>query len=154
MDTRTTPLDDHIPFNLAAKSLKVSRRTVERMAADGRLEVSEGTTMRSVTRRSLVTALKDDATIAQASQDAAQSLDAGPLLAVLDQLREANEKALEATTEAAALKVQVRQIETAKDAAEAIASTQDALVEVLLNGTRQERRKARKEARRKRQDAP
>ena len=154
MDTHTTPSDEHVPYNMAAKALGVSRRTVERMASDGRLEVSEGATRRSVTRRSLVTALEEGATLAQGSQDTAQGHEGATVLAVLDQLKEAHEKALEATTEAAGLKVQLRQIEAAKDEAEAIASRQDALVEILLNGTRRERRRARKEARRTRQDAP
>jgi len=58
---RLAPLDDRVPFDLAAKALNVSRRTVERMVSDGRLErdttATDAATVARVTRRSLVAAL-------------------------------------------------------------------------------------------------
>ena len=59
---------------------------------------------------------------------------------MLDQIRQANDATVEARSELAELRVTVRQIEDGS-------ATKAALLNTLLNGSRGERRKARKAAR-------
>ena len=108
--------------------------------------------MASVTRLSLNGAMEargqDPATTPRHGHDAAQ-IEGAALLAMLDQISEANNKAMEAISEAAELKIQLRQIEAAAEDREQATEAMNELVDRMVHGSRRERREARREARRR-----
>lgn len=150
MSTDTTPDDNQIPFDLAARALRCSRRTVERMIERGQLERADGAPVASVTRQSLARLIdgKNIETPELTRQSAAGApIDGAALIAVFDQIREANERALEAIRESSDLRVQLRQIEAAEADRVRVIDERDQLIERLVNGSRRERRAARRLAR-------
>lgn len=142
---RLTAADDRIPYSLAASALGVSRRTIERMVSDGRLErdttATDAAHVARVSRRSLVaviearreeepsipTAPRHDANVSQPA-----ALDVHALVADLVEARE----------EAARLGERVRLLETSTTAAR----DRDDLVARLVAGSWRDRRRARREA--------
>jgi hypothetical protein len=139
---RLAPADGRVPYDLAAKALDVSRRTVERMVSDGRLErdtsASDAPTVARVTRRSLVAALGDrrDASTTTPRHDGPVSsdstLDVAQLVADL----------IDARAQAARLDEQVKLLAVGADDAR----RRDDLIATLVAGSWRERRKARREA--------
>ncbi len=139
---RLVPLDDRVPFDLAAKALNVSRRTVERMVSDGRLErdtsATDAATVARVTRRSLVAALGErrDTGASPPRHDApvssASSLDIAQLVADL----------IDARAQAARLDEQVKLLAAGADDAR----RRDDLIATLVACSWRERRQARREA--------
>lgn len=129
--------DDAVTYAMAAKAIACSRRTIERMVERGTLTRVEGLHPASVTRRSLVTAVEQ----VRIERNATQTPFDGPaMLMMLEQIRLANDATVEARSELAELRVTVRQIEDKTAGKEALLNT-------LVNGSRSERRKARKAAR-------
>ncbi len=139
---RLAPADDRVPYDLAAKALDVSRRTVERMVSDGRLErdtsATDAATVARVTRRSLVTALGDrrDASTTTPRHDGPVSpdstLDVAQLVADL----------IDARAQAARLDEKVKLLAAGADDAR----RRDDLIATLVAGSWRERRRARREA--------
>jgi len=143
---RAVPADERIPYDLAAAALNVSRRTVERMISDGRLDrdmaATDATTVARVTRRSLVAILGErrdteaqaarDAAVVSAASNAAAGLDVGRLVADL----------VEARATAAQLEERCRILEAGEDASR----SRDDLLVALVGGSWRERRRARKDA--------
>ncbi len=139
---RLAPLDDRVPFDLAAKALNVSRRTVERMVSDGRLErdtsATDAATVARVTRRSLVTALGErrDTIATPTRHDAPasreSSLNVGQLVVDL----------IEARAQVARLDEQVKLLAAGADDTR----RRDDLIATLVAGSWRERRAARRQA--------
>jgi hypothetical protein len=150
MRNDTTVTDDNIPLELAAKALNCSRRTVERLIERGELERADDAHVASVTRQSLIEARRSrklDATTPRQSQQPAHNLDGEALLVVLDQIREANERARAAELDALNLKTQLLQIEASAADRARVIDEREQLIEVLVNGKRRDRRAARRAAR-------
>jgi hypothetical protein len=137
---RLAPADDRVPYDLAATALNVSRRTVERMVSDGRLErdtsASDAPTVARVTRRSLVAALGDrrDASTTTPRHD-------GPVSSTLD-VAQLVADLIDARAQAARLDEQVKLLAVGADDAR----RRDDLIATLVAGSWRERRKARREA--------
>jgi len=149
MSATTTDDDNHVSYPMAAKALKVSRRTVERLVERGELERADGARVASVSRLSLVAALEQrnlDAQMPRHDTTSAKGLDGAALLAFLDQLREANERVALAQREAGDLRAQLLQIEIASADRARVIDDRDRLIDTLVNGSRRDRRAARRTA--------
>jgi len=143
---RAVPADERIPFDLAATALNVSRRTVERMVSDGRLDrdttATDADRVSRVTRRSLVAVLGErrdteanaarDAAVVSAASDVASGLDVGRLVADL----------VDARAEAAVMGERVRLLEAGATEVQ----RRDDLLGALVAGSWRERRQARRDA--------
>ena len=134
----TPPNPDHIPYKMASKALGVSRRTIERMIERGTLTRAEGAQVASVTRTSLAAAVEAANAMPTPGQEPA-TLVGAPLLAVLDQIRDANAAAMQANDELVDLRATMRLLEAAETA-------NDELLNRLVEGSWRQRRQARREA--------
>lgn len=141
-DLQTMPVDEAIPYLMAAKALKCSRRTIERRVDAGELERIDGATPASVTRRSLVAVLErsgqsEDALTRQ-SAEGAQSLP--PVVEhLIEQLTAAQDAA-------AVANARLLLLEQSQEDREQRATERDQLIADLIHGSRRERRAARKAA--------
>jgi len=144
------PLDEAVHYNAAAKALRVSRKTVERMVGRGELERDTTRTdahrAARVSRRSLVAALEArrdaDTTPAGHVPDMSGESPAvfsevlGPLVAEL----------VEARAEAASAQAKLALLEERAHSTVERAAERDELLASLVAGSWRERRRARRNA--------
>jgi hypothetical protein len=142
-DTSTTTApDEAVTYAMAAKALRCSRRTIERMAEDGRLERTPAQ-LRSVTRRSLVHALEQRGLVRTPDAHPAGA----PVAAdaqLVTALIEAQQAALKAVEESARLGERLRLLEAAEADHVRVIDERTQLLEQLLHGSRKQRRTARR----------
>lgn len=137
--TRVVPADERIPYDLAAKALNVSRRTVERMVSDGRLDrdasATDAATVARVTRRSLVAALGDRREQIATPTPSVGTVTGPDLSGLVADLVEARETA-------ARLEERCRLLEAGADES----GRRDELLGALVAGSWRDRRRARRDA--------
>ena len=141
-------VSDVAAYNQAAKALGVSRKTIERMVKDGRLERDTSCDFAAVTKASLVVEMErrrlDLSRLTQALSTPAVSQNAPAIFRA--QFEPLLDRLAAAQAEAADAKAQVRQLEERAQSLQEADRERAELVAQLLAGSWSERRAARKAA--------
>lgn len=145
------PQDDLVHFNQAARALEVSRKTIERMAKEGKLErpaTAGGEPVAAhVTKRSLVAALEEKRGKPVDASRLSGELSRAPVpegnqREFLEAVQPIIDKAIDAERRANELETKVKLLERESGSNQ----SRDELLGRLVAGSWRERRKARREA--------